>query len=172
MLLLDINVWIAMAFDGHVHHPVARKWFDGLSDNDFCIFCRLTQQGFLRLASSPQIFGSNALTLVDAWQKYDAFLSDPRVSFMVEPVGIEQQWRDLTRAATFSTKVWSDDGWRHSPWLRTLRSSPSTKHLSNTRVCATRLCRDAAARPHPQKETDKGGVRAMRRLLNEAGVTP
>jgi toxin-antitoxin system PIN domain toxin len=108
MLLLDINVWIAMAFDGHVHHPVARKWFDGLSDNDFCIFCRLTQQGFLRLASSPQIFGSNALTLVDAWQKYDAFLSDPRVSFMVEPVGIEQQWRDLTRTAIFSTKVWSD----------------------------------------------------------------
>ena len=27
-------------------------------------------------------------------------------------------------------------------------------------------------RPHPQKETDKGAVRSMRRFLSEAGVTP
>lgn len=27
-------------------------------------------------------------------------------------------------------------------------------------------------RPHPQKETDKGAVKSMRRLLTEAGVKP
>jgi HicA toxin of bacterial toxin-antitoxin, len=27
-------------------------------------------------------------------------------------------------------------------------------------------------RPHPQKETDKGALRSMRRFLIEAGVTP
>lgn len=27
-------------------------------------------------------------------------------------------------------------------------------------------------RPHPQKETDKGAVKSMRRFLAEAGVTP
>jgi hypothetical protein len=27
-------------------------------------------------------------------------------------------------------------------------------------------------RPHPQKETDKGALRSMRRFLKEAGVTP
>jgi len=27
-------------------------------------------------------------------------------------------------------------------------------------------------RPHPQKETDKGALRSMRRFLSEAGVTP
>ena len=27
-------------------------------------------------------------------------------------------------------------------------------------------------RPHPQKETDKGAVRSVRRFLTEAGVTP
>jgi hypothetical protein len=27
-------------------------------------------------------------------------------------------------------------------------------------------------RPHPQKETDKGALRSMRRFLTEAGVTP
>lgn len=27
-------------------------------------------------------------------------------------------------------------------------------------------------RPHPEKETDKGAVKSMRRFLTEAGVTP
>ena len=27
-------------------------------------------------------------------------------------------------------------------------------------------------RPHPQKETDKGALRSLRRLLTEAGFTP
>jgi hypothetical protein len=27
-------------------------------------------------------------------------------------------------------------------------------------------------RPHPQKETDKGAVRSVRRFLTEAGITP
>ena len=27
-------------------------------------------------------------------------------------------------------------------------------------------------RPHPQKETDKGAVKSLRRFLTEAGVTP
>jgi HicA-like toxin of HicAB toxin-antitoxin system len=27
-------------------------------------------------------------------------------------------------------------------------------------------------RPHPQKETDRGAVASMRRLLEEAGITP
>jgi predicted RNA binding protein YcfA (HicA-like mRNA interferase family) len=27
-------------------------------------------------------------------------------------------------------------------------------------------------RPHPQKETDKGAVKSVRRFLTEAGVTP
>ena len=27
-------------------------------------------------------------------------------------------------------------------------------------------------RPHPQKETDKGALRSMRRFLTEGGVTP
>jgi hypothetical protein len=27
-------------------------------------------------------------------------------------------------------------------------------------------------RPHPQRETDKGALRSMRRFLNEAGIKP
>jgi len=45
--LPDINVWLAMTFDGHAYHPIARQWFDRLSDSDQCLFCRLTQPGKL-----------------------------------------------------------------------------------------------------------------------------
>ena len=54
-LLPDINVWLALTFDSHVHHRIAKNWFDGLTD-EVCYFCRLTQQGFLRLASNRQVF--------------------------------------------------------------------------------------------------------------------
>ncbi len=107
MLLLDINVWLSLAFDSHAHHPVGKQWFDGLSDQ-VCYFCRLTQQGFLRLATNPSVFGKNAVTLPDAWQKFDLFLSDPRVSFADEPEGLESYWRGYTQRQSFSPKVWND----------------------------------------------------------------
>lgn len=90
-MLPDINVWLALAFDSYVHHSAAKAWFDGLPDDSKCHFCRLSQQGFLRLASNPKAVGTAALNLTDAWQKYDVFLSDPRVEFMVEPPGLESQ---------------------------------------------------------------------------------
>jgi hypothetical protein len=37
---------------------------------------------------------------------------------------------------------------------------------------ALRGVRAVFHRPHPQKETDKGALRSLRRFLTEAGVTP
>jgi predicted nucleic acid-binding protein len=55
MFLPDINVWLALAFESHVHHEVAKGWLEGLS-SEGCAFCRTTQQGFLRLATNPKAF--------------------------------------------------------------------------------------------------------------------
>ena len=92
MLLADVNVWLAMAFRSHLHHVPAKAWFNGLS-NETVLFCRLTQQGFLRLATNPQAFPSDAVHLDDAWRLYDTFLSDSRVSFALEPANLESHWR-------------------------------------------------------------------------------
>ena len=108
MHLPDINVWLALTFGSHVHHPSAKAWFDGLASNQVCYFCRLTQMGFLRLATNPSAFGTDALTLPEAWQKYDLFLSDSRVAVADEPVGLESHWRVFTASRTFSPKVWND----------------------------------------------------------------
>jgi uncharacterized protein len=108
MHLPDVNVWLALAFGSHVHHPAAKTWFDGLPNDAVCFFCRLTQQGFLRLATNPSVFGKHAVTLPDAWQKYDILLSDPRVAYAEEPAGLEPQWRGFTQHQSFSPKVWND----------------------------------------------------------------
>jgi toxin-antitoxin system PIN domain toxin len=112
MHLLDVNTWLALTFDSHVHHPSAKAWFDAQPSSAVCAFCRLTQMGFLRLATNPSVFGKDAVSMAEAWQKYAIFLSDPRVSYAEEPVMLEIQWRAFTQAFTqaqaFSPKVWND----------------------------------------------------------------
>ncbi len=64
--LADVNFWLAITFESHVHHASAKQWFEQLSLSDGCAFCRLTQQGFLRLVTNPKAFGDEAVTLVEA----------------------------------------------------------------------------------------------------------
>ncbi len=105
--LPDINVWLALAFEIHAHHRSAKAWFEEAGP-DSCAFCRLTQQGFLRLASNPTVFSDEAVTMDVAWECYDRLLEDGRVYFIREPEGLEEEWRVCTRKRGYSHKVWSD----------------------------------------------------------------
>jgi uncharacterized protein len=107
MFLPDVNLWLALVFESHVHHAVARDWFAALSDSD-CSFCRLTQQGFLRLSTNPKAFGAEAVTLSEAWQLYDSLICDPRVVFSAEAGVIETPWRGFTQRQSYSPKIWND----------------------------------------------------------------
>jgi toxin-antitoxin system PIN domain toxin len=107
MYLPDTNVWLALAFASHKHHRTVVGWFKDL-DSGACAFCRLTQQGFLRLATTPKVLAARPLTLVKAWQLYDQLFGDPRVVFSEEPAGLEAFWRDYTRRRSVSPKLWND----------------------------------------------------------------
>jgi uncharacterized protein len=107
MFLLDINVWLAMVFEAHSHHNAARGWFEETIENS-CSFCRLTQAGFLRLATNPAVFGDESLTMNEAWRCYDTLVSDIRVGFSLEPLGLDHLWRRMTSGETYSPKVWND----------------------------------------------------------------
>jgi predicted nucleic acid-binding protein len=78
MHLRDINAWLAIAVDSHEHHPLAAQWFLAAAHQS-CCSCRLTQLGFLRLLSTPQVMKEEVRTLVAAWQAYDDLFHDPRV---------------------------------------------------------------------------------------------
>ncbi len=105
MHLPDVNVLLALAFEAHVHHPVAAAWF---ADVEGCVVCRMTQSAFLRLATNPALFGEEALSHSDAWACYDALMEDERLSFALEPLGFEHMWRRFTMVDSYSPKVWND----------------------------------------------------------------
>ena len=107
MHLPDINVWLALAFEVHFHHRAAKAWFEG-AEPDSCAFCRLTQQGFLRLATNPSVFKDETVTMDAAWVYYDRLLEDERVYFIREPEGLEKAWKIYTSSQRYSHRVWID----------------------------------------------------------------
>ena len=105
--LVDVNVWIALAYDLHVHHAVARKWFDGVGPEQ-ALFCRLTQLGFLRLLTNRKVMGDDTLHQLEGWKTYDRTLRDSRVVFVGEPPRLEPELRRLSKSSLQSTNLWTD----------------------------------------------------------------
>ena len=105
--LPDVNFWLALTFERHAHHVPATRWI-ATASSPTCIFCRATQQGFLRLATNPRVFGDETLTMADAWRAYDQLFDDPRTAYADEPEDIERVWCSFTQGRVFSPKVWSD----------------------------------------------------------------
>jgi toxin-antitoxin system PIN domain toxin len=107
-LFPDINVWVALSHGRHVHHLVARDWFESLeADVRFC-FCRFTQLGLLRLLTAGAVMGDEVMRQGEAWAVYDRWLDDDRVSFVEEPHGLERRFRALARRRQAAPKVWAD----------------------------------------------------------------
>jgi len=105
----DINVWVALAYRGHEHHPVAASWFEHLK-SDSVGFCRLTQLGFLRLLTHPAVMHDEVKTQLEAWKAYDLLAGDSRVAFYPEPNAddVESELRSLTATDQFAPQQWPD----------------------------------------------------------------
>ena len=77
-----------------------------------------------------------------------------------------------TLLAIFDNPVRSDVEWKKIESLfSALGSELSEGQGSRIRVALNDV-RAVFHRPHPQKETDKGALKSVRRFLNEAGITP
>jgi toxin-antitoxin system PIN domain toxin len=107
-LFPDINVWVPLTYEGHVHHAVAAAWFAELQPDATLAFCRFTQLGLLRLLTTQAVIGDEVTTQPKAWAAYDRWLQDPRVTFVDEPPEIEPRFRSLTRRRQPATKDWAD----------------------------------------------------------------
>jgi toxin-antitoxin system PIN domain toxin len=105
----DVNVWIALAYEGHQHHTSATAWFARLN-GEAVYFCRFTQLGLLRLLTHPSVMREDVRNQTEAWQTYDSFLRDERVSFHAEadPEQIESSLRRLTANSRSLSQQWPD----------------------------------------------------------------
>lgn len=106
-MLLDVGVWLAAAWAGHVHHQRVAAWFDSQESNLY--LCRVTQMGLLRLLSNPAVLGEAVLSRREAWQTVDRFGGDDRVQWIGEPAQLEQVWRTMSARDDNSHKLWTDD---------------------------------------------------------------
>lgn len=110
--LCDANVWLALALSGHAHHAPARDWLDTVDEPEQVLFCRATQQTFLRLLTNATVlgaYGNPPLTNDEALEAYATLLADDRIALRAdEPPGLEPHWRGFARRDTASPKLWMD----------------------------------------------------------------
>jgi len=64
--------------------------------------------GFLRLLCTKSVMEEDTLELPDAWQVYAQMLSSGKVTFVLEPPGVERVWATLCRSFGQSPKVVMD----------------------------------------------------------------
>lgn len=103
--LLDINVWLALAFSAH---PLHRKALTAWSELDRPAFCRVTQMGMLRLLGNKAVMGDQALDMDGAWRVYERIRSDVEVRMLDEPNALEHEWKRLTKGMAWSPGAWTD----------------------------------------------------------------
>ncbi len=103
--LLDVNVWLAFAVEGHPHHRAALKAWGDLKRPTFC---RITQLGFLRLLCNRQVMGRLTFEPAAAWVECEQLLTNGLVQFLDEPAGIEPNLKLLTKGAKIQRDFWSD----------------------------------------------------------------
>lgn len=77
-----------------------------------------------------------------------------------------------TLEAIFEDPVRSNIAWRDIESLLVALGAEISEGAGSRIRIALNGVRAVFHRPHPQKETDKGAVRSMRRFLVEAGVKP
>jgi toxin-antitoxin system PIN domain toxin len=110
-MLADSNVWLALAFSKHEFHDAARNWLAGWDPPQTAVFCRSTQQSFLRLLTTRAVFapfGIPPLGNKAAWSTYEDFIADERFSWAEEPRGLESHWKKFAGHSKPSPKLWMD----------------------------------------------------------------
>jgi toxin-antitoxin system PIN domain toxin len=105
--LPDVNLWIGLTSNRHVHHALATSWLESLADARIA-FCRITELGLLRLLTNRHVMGEDVLAPSQAWFVYDAWRMDPRVDFLAEPPGLSESWRELGEKIAGGPNAWTD----------------------------------------------------------------
>ena len=109
--LFDTNIWIAIVFKKHPFHRAAQQKLEQASPSQPAVFCRSTEQSFLRLATNDRVLkfydvapttNSAALAMLHQLQAL------PQVRTDDEPPGTTMLWHSLAAMGTASPDVWMD----------------------------------------------------------------
>jgi len=104
----DVNVWLALNHEIHVHHAAAIQWFAAQDESTVFVFCRQTQMGLFRLMTTEAILGRDVLTQRQCWEIYDRWIEGERAILAPEPAGLDAGFKLKTAADSPSPKAWMD----------------------------------------------------------------
>lgn len=107
IFLPDVNIWIALTSNRHVHHSLANEWLQSVNSAEIA-FCRISELGFLRLLTNAHVMGKDVLPPVEAWHVYDEWRNDDRVIFIPERADFGEQWRRMGNYISGGPNVWTD----------------------------------------------------------------
>ena len=109
--LVDSSVWLAAVFPQHPHHARAQEELSIATPLAPAVFCRATQQSFLRLITTPQIlraYAVEAMTNRSALKTFELLRAHPSIAMHDEPPGAVALWHRLAAGDAASPKVWMD----------------------------------------------------------------
>ena len=109
--LIDTSAWVAVSFAAHPCHLRARQALLDATGDVPWLWCRATQQSFLRLASTPALlnaYGAAKATNHDAFRALEALMSLQQVAFVDEPPGVMTLWARLACIEQAAPKCWMD----------------------------------------------------------------
>ena len=109
--LVDTNIWLAAVFATHPGHTVASHALRVARPARPVLFCRATEQSFLRLLTTPSLlraYGATGLSNREALLTLKALQGLPAVRFADEPPGTVARWHALAARDTASPKLWMD----------------------------------------------------------------
>lgn len=109
--LIDPWVWLALSFEAHPCHRQTRQaLLDATPDHPW-LWCRATQQSFLRLASTPTLlsaYGAPTATNRDAFNALQALSTLPQVAVVEEAPNLMACWMNLACLDQAAPKRWLD----------------------------------------------------------------
>ena len=108
LIFPDVNVWLALVYEKHVHNEVVVAWYGSLSAPTTFVFCRHTQMGLFRLLSTESVMRQDTMNQAQCWEAYDPWISSGLAFMAQEPSGLEAEMRAQTSHKTASPKVWAD----------------------------------------------------------------
>ena len=105
--LLDVNVWLALTDERHVHHQAARVYWNE-QRADHIAFCRVTMLALLRLVTHPKVMSGVPFTHDEAWNIYRIYRNLPIVRFLPEANTLETTLASLTTDPDLPHRLWTD----------------------------------------------------------------
>lgn len=104
--LPDVNVWLALVDENHIHHEKAKTYWQHQSSPEI-VFCRITTLAFLRLSTHPKVL-SRPLSVDEVWEIYQRYRTEHQVGYMDDSPDIDAEFIKMTRLADFAHHLWTD----------------------------------------------------------------